>query len=98
MSEPAVHIVYLSVELHLPSAQSLKEKRMIVKSLKDRIRNQFNVSVAEVDELDMWQKCGMGAVMLSNDKAGLDSSIQAVLRFIESQRDLQVLDSNIQFL
>ena len=47
------------VQLHLPESRSLKDKRQVVKSIKERIRNRFNVSIAEVDYLDLWQRCAI---------------------------------------
>jgi hypothetical protein len=58
----------LQVELTIPSADSLKAKRMVLRSLKDRIRRNFNVSVVEVDENDHWQSAVLAVVVVSNDK------------------------------
>ena len=56
----------LTLELHIPDAQSLKDKRQIVRSLKDRLRGQFNVAVSELEYHDTWQRSVVGVVTLSN--------------------------------
>ncbi len=82
----------------MPASRSLKAKRMILKSLKDRLRNRFNVSVAEVDELDKWQKAVVVVCAVGSDKGHLDGSLQAVLAFAEAERELQVVDSELGFI
>ena len=57
-------------ELHLPACQSLKDKRTIVKSLKDRMHNRFNVSVAETGHQDLWQRAELTAAVVSTDRRG----------------------------
>lgn len=74
----------LTLELHLPDARSLKDKRQVLRSLKDRLRSQFNVAVAELEHQDLWQRSLVGVVTLSNDAHHLEESLQAVLA--ESER------------
>jgi hypothetical protein len=76
----------LTLELHLPDARSLKDKRQVLRSLKDRLRSHFNVAVAELDHLELWQRALVGVVTLSNDPHHLEESLQAVLA--ESERIL----------
>ena len=57
----------LTLELHIPDAQSLKDKRQVIRSLKDKLRRQFNVAVAELDHHDLWQRSVVGVVTLSNE-------------------------------
>ena len=92
----SVHIGVLSLEVHIPESGSLKSKRSVLKSLKDRLRSKFNVSVAEVEDLDKWQKSGITVCMVGNDKAHVDSSMQGVLSYIEQERDLRVVDHDLQ--
>ena len=81
----------LSVELLLPSCGCLKEKRMIIKSLKDRLRNRFNISIAEVENNDKWQRTTLAVALVGNDNKYIDGQIQAVLREIEQKKDVQIL-------
>jgi len=74
----------LTLEIHIPDARSLKDKRQVIRSLKDRLRGQFNVAVAELEHHDLWQRSVVGVVTLSNDGQHLEQSLQAV--FAESER------------
>lgn len=73
---PAIGI--LTLEIHVEHSHSLKEKRHVVKSLKDRLRERFNVSVAEIDFLDSWQNSVIAAVTVSNDRVRAEQVLQAV--------------------
>ena len=68
----------LTLEIHVEESHSLKEKRHVVKSLKDRLRERFNVSVAEIDYLDSWQNSVVAAVTVSNDRIYAEQILQAV--------------------
>jgi len=74
----------LTLEIHLPDARSLKDKRQVIRSLKDRLRSQFNVAVAELDHQELWQRAVVGVVSLSSDSHHLKQSLQAV--FAEAER------------
>ena len=74
----------LTLEIYIPEAHSLKDKRQVLRSLKDRLRGRFNVAVAELDHQDTWQRSQIGVVSLSNDEAHLTQSLQAV--FDEAER------------
>jgi uncharacterized protein len=69
----------LTLELHIPDAQSLKDKRQVLRSLKDKLRRQFNVAVAELDHHDVWQRSVVGVVTLSNEERHVQESLQKVL-------------------
>jgi uncharacterized protein YlxP (DUF503 family) len=69
----------LTLELHLAEAQSLKDKRQVLRRLKDRLRASFNVAVAELDFEDTWQRSIVGVVTLSNEEQHVEESLQKVL-------------------
>lgn len=69
----------LTLELHIPDAQSLKDKRQVLRSLKDKLRRQFNVAVAELDHQDVWQRSVVGVVTLSNEERHVNEVLQKVL-------------------
>ncbi len=73
---PAIGV--LTLEIHVEYSHSLKEKRHVIKSLKDRLRERFNVSVAEIDGLDSWQNSVVAAVAISNDRVHAEKILQAV--------------------
>jgi uncharacterized protein YlxP (DUF503 family) len=69
----------LTLELHIPDAQSLKDKRQIVRSLKDKLRGKFNVAVSELEYHDTWQRSVVGVVTLSNEEQHVEESLQKIL-------------------
>jgi len=69
----------LTLELHLPEARSLKDKRQVLRSLKDRLRANFNVAVAGLDFEDAWQRSVVGVVTLSNEEHHVEQALQKVL-------------------
>ena len=72
----------LSVELHIPGAQSLKDKRLVLRGVKDRLR-KFNVAVAEVEHQDLWQRAGLGVVTVVLVEPHADRELAAVVDEIE---------------
>lgn len=76
----------LTLEIHIADAQSLKDKRQVLRSLKDRLRANFNVAVAELAYQDLWQRSRVGVVSLSGDSKHLEESFAAILA--ESERIL----------
>ena len=76
----------LTLEIYIPEAHSLKDKRQVLRSLKDRLRRKFNVAVAELDGQDSWQRSVVGVVSLSNNSGHVEQSLRTVLE--ESERHL----------
>ena len=85
-----------TIEMHIPMSGSLKTKRHSLKSLKDRIRAKFNVSVAEVDDNDLWQKASLAIAAVSNDKAHLNQTLDHVLNLVQSVPEISLLDHHIE--
>jgi uncharacterized protein YlxP (DUF503 family) len=75
----------LTLELHIQDAQSLKDKRQILRSLKDRLRAKFNVAVAELEYHDTWQRSVVGIVTLSSEEQHVEESLQQVLAEADAQ-------------
>jgi len=71
------------LSLHIPESHSLKEKRRVVKSITERVRTRFNVSIAEVDDQQLWQVASIGVVVLSNSSQHCDEMLQRVIAFVE---------------
>jgi uncharacterized protein YlxP (DUF503 family) len=89
----------VKVRLRLPDNLSLKGKRQVVKSLTSRIKNKFNVSVAEVEDNDLWQLATIGIVFVSNDKRFTNEVLsKAVELVVNSQGDFEMLDHEIEIL
>ena len=87
-----------TIDLYIPDSGSLKTKRHSLKSLKDRIRSRFNVSVAEVDHNDLWQKTSLAVAAVSNDKAHLNQTLDHVLNLVRSVPEVDLLDYQIELL
>jgi uncharacterized protein YlxP (DUF503 family) len=82
-----------SWELHLPGAHSLKEKRSVLKSVKDRLHNQFNVSVAETAHHDVWQRAELTVCLVATDRRQAESVLAAVDAFVAADAGWRVVDS-----
>ena len=80
-----------SWDLSLPECRSLKDKRRVVKSLKDRIRGRFNVSVAETAHQDVWTRAQLSVALVTTDSASPDSVISKLDRFIEGEHRVVIL-------
>jgi uncharacterized protein YlxP (DUF503 family) len=87
----------LSIELHIPHAQSLKEKRMVLRRLKDRLQ-KFNVAVSEVDHHDLWQRAGLGVVTISTTTEHVERELAAVADEIERIEPGLITRREMEFL
>lgn len=87
----------LSVELFIPHAQSLKDKRMVLRSIKDRLK-KFNVAVAEVEHQDVWQRAGLGVVAISTTTEHVDRELAAVADEIERVEPGLITRTEVEFL
>jgi uncharacterized protein YlxP (DUF503 family) len=72
----------LVMKIHIHDSGSLKEKRMVVRSLKEKLRNKFNVSVSEVDNQDLWQMATVAVVTVGPDKKHVENVLQNILNFV----------------
>jgi len=89
----------LTLDLYLPDAHSLKDKRSIIKSVLQRLRNEFNVATAEVGEQDRWQLARLGVVCVSSNSNHAHAQLQAVINWVYEHRpDLHVSRADIEIL
>jgi uncharacterized protein YlxP (DUF503 family) len=86
----------VELRLSVAGARTLKDKRRVVSSLKDRIRNKFNVSVAEVDGLDFVQSATLGVAQVSNDSRYLDSSLTTLVEMVKHFPATRLVDYRIE--
>ncbi|MEO5338940.1 MAG: DUF503 domain-containing protein [Magnetococcus sp. MYC-9] len=93
-----MRVVVMELQLNLPGSHSLKEKRGVVKSLLDRVRQRFQLAVAEVSHQDHWQMAGLGFAAIGNEVAPLQGRMQKVIDFIESDASGVVVDYRVEFL
>ncbi|MFB3853002.1 MAG: DUF503 domain-containing protein [Vicinamibacterales bacterium] len=87
----------LSLELYLPQSRSLKDKRMVLRGVKERLR-KFNVSVAEVEHQDLWQRAVLGVAVVSSARTQADRELAAVQAEIERVEPGLIARSEVEFL
>ncbi len=89
----------LELDLGFPGHRSLKAKRQVLRSLKDRIAHKFNVSIAEVDGQNLWQRGTLGIACVSNDRRHAEQSLRKIVAFVESAGAgrCDILDYSIEF-
>lgn len=87
-----------TVEIRIPMSNSLKDKRGVIKSMTERLRNQFNIAVAEIDKNDNLKLATIGLVTISNDSRYIDQLLSKVVKFIEDFREVQLVDYSIEFI
>jgi uncharacterized protein YlxP (DUF503 family) len=92
-----VVVALLTIELFIPGAHSLKEKRMVLRRIKDRLK-KFNVAVAEVEHHDLWQRAGLAAVTVSTDQQHADRELAAVADEIERVEPGLMTRTEIEFI
>ena len=90
-------VALLRLELHIHEARSLKEKRMVVRGLKDRLR-KFNVAVAEVEHQDLWQRAKLAAVTVSSSRDTADQLLASVADEIERLEPGRITRADVEFL
>ena len=85
-----------NIEIHIPESGSLKGKRHFLKRIKDRVHNKFNVSIAEVDHNDLWQRTTLGVSVVANEKQFANQVLSQVVDFIGQEGGIQILDYAIE--
>jgi uncharacterized protein YlxP (DUF503 family) len=94
-------IAYLTIELRIEGAHSLKDKRQVVRSIKDRLRNSFNISIAEIDLTNLWQRATLGVVSISGSRDYLEGLMRNVEQAATRQANnlgAEVVDSFMDFV
>jgi uncharacterized protein YlxP (DUF503 family) len=86
------------VELHLPDVGSLKGKRHALKGLKERVRARYEVSVAEVDHHDLWQRATLALACVSHDARHANEVVSKAIDFIEEHVEGQIIDSSVEIV
>jgi hypothetical protein len=93
---PAIGV--LTLELRLESSHSLKDKRHVVQSLKDRLRHKFNVAVAEIDYQDVWQRSVLAAVTVSSDHVHAEKVLRSVEDEAAAMLGAELADTSVEWL
>lgn len=88
----------LTIELHFAEARSLKAKRMVVKSIKERLRRRFNVAVAETGFLELWQRAELSAVAVNGTRSIVESELEAVTRELEEHFSSELVGTSAELI
>jgi uncharacterized protein YlxP (DUF503 family) len=94
-------IAYLTLELRIEGAHSLKDKRQVVRSLKDRLSNSFNIAIAEIEVTDLWQRATLGVVSISDSRdylEGLMRNVEREAMRLANNAGADVIDSFMDFV
>ena len=91
-------IAAITFELHIPHAKSLKDKRQIVKSLKDRLRERFNLAVSEIADQDIWQRSTIAAVTVASDRTVANQTLQRVETEAATLLGAMLVSVNVEWL
>ena len=96
--DTTAHVALVAIEFIIHHATSLKDKRRVVGSVKNRLRARFNAGVAEIGYLDEWQRCAIGMVMLGNERVPVEREVNAVQNFMQEVRDIELVDVTWEWL
>ncbi|MHB2148039.1 DUF503 domain-containing protein [Calditrichota bacterium LG25] len=91
-------VALLTIEILVPGSASLKEKRGVVKRIKDRSRNKFNISVAEVDFQDKWQRAKLAFALVGSDHKNAKTTMQKLFQMLDSDYGFEIVNFNLEFL
>ena len=87
----------LTIELVIYASSSLKEKRFVVKSIKDKLKHKFNIAIAEIDYLDKWQRAKFGIVTVGNEYSHVENSIQKVFEYLDNWNDFEIVNHSFDY-
>lgn len=93
-----MHVGILQLDVSIPEADSLKDKRRVILSLKDRISHGHNVSVAEVDRMDEHRRAIIGVAMVSNDKRYVEGGLSKIVDLVRTSGGVTLMDYQIEFV
>lgn len=88
----------VKIMLFFPASGNLKEKRMVLRSLKEKLRARFNIAVTEIDDQDKWQRSTLALATVGTDKASVNSSLSHLVNHLESNTHIQLLDYEMELL
>lgn len=98
LSESRMIVGICVIELYIPQNGSLKGKRQVLQSMKIKIKNKFNVAIAEVGEQDLWQKAVLGVTTVANDIRFVNEVMDKVVDFIASNPQVEVVHHQLEFV
>ena len=91
-------LAWAKISMRIPGMKSLKDKRRIIKSLKDSIFAKFKISISEVDENDIWQRATLGLAIVSSDRSYAQKSLDMILQLISQNTSLEIIHRDFQII
>lgn len=88
----------LTLDLHIPEANSLKSKRLVIKSLIDRVKNKFNVSISEVDAQNLWQRSVIGIAYVANETKIINQVFEKIRTLVLNTHSVEMINSTMEML
>lgn len=85
-------------DLHILGTQSLKEKRFVLRSVKDRIANGFNVSIAETDHQDLWQRAELAIAVVGGERRSVEKTLDSIRDLLDREAELRVIETSTEIL
>jgi uncharacterized protein YlxP (DUF503 family) len=92
-----MHVGVLVIEILLFSSDSLKEKRYVLRSIKDRLKKKFNVAVSEIDYQDKWQRSKIGIATISNQPTHVEQSLQQIFQYLDHADDYEIVSYDYRY-
>jgi uncharacterized protein len=96
--DAVVTVGVLRLTLYLPENHSLKGKRSVLRTIKARVRNKFNVSIAEAGDHDLWQRALLGIAQVGTDEPFVDGALREVVRYIDDMQIAELGEEQLEFL
>jgi uncharacterized protein YlxP (DUF503 family) len=93
-----MYVGVLVIEIMIYTSASLKEKRFVLKSMKDRLKNKFNVAVAEIGYQDKWQRAQLGIATISNQQSHLERSLQQIFQYLDNSDSYEIISYEFNYV
>lgn len=87
----------LTIEIMIYDSNSLKEKRMVIKSIKDKIKNKYNIAIAELDFIDKWQRSKIGIVTIGNEYSHIENSLQKIFNYLDNWNEFEIIKYDFDY-
>ncbi len=87
----------LTIEIMIFHSNSLKEKRMLIKSIKDKIKNKYNIAIAELEYLDKWQRSKIGIVTIGNENSHIENSLQKIFNYLDNWNEFEIIKYDFDY-
>jgi hypothetical protein len=92
-----MHLGTLRIVLHIPQSRSLKSKRQVLNQIKDKLRNKFNISLAEIDDNDLWQRATLGVAAVTNSHQHLEQILSQIENAVAANPNIVLVDVERDF-